>query len=239
MEIIIPKRTIIITPDEYPSEFLSGCRLRLPLWGYQHRMVGNKFADYSGHGNHGTPFGGYYERQGQTRVRGLDGVDDRWTTESFAKGNTIVIRSWIFPNSSAILQIYNGNGPPSAVAEISSGNIQGRMYNGTSSVGICVGSAVEVGKWVLVEYEYSYNDKAILSENGRTKSEATAPDPLQHTSQSYIGCHPSLTGFFSGAITEVLVYFRTRSDEERRAQFLWDIQHLPFLVGATYLRKYA
>ena len=247
MYIIVPKRHILITPDEYPQEFLSGCRLRLPLWGYQHRMVGSRFADYSPYGNHGTPFGGYWDKQGQTRVRGEDGVDDYLSTNIIpnlpTKEITIVVwQNVTLVKEQATLQLDSDDTSDRISTHIPW--VDGIIYwdfgdiNTTGRLTYAPSETI-TKTWQCFVLEASQSNNFMrIYRNGIEKANKASMSPYSGTPRKITLGQSEFTCYYAGFIAEVQLYNRVKAPEEIRAQYLWDVQHLPFLVGATYLRKY-
>ena len=248
MEIIIPKRHILIDPASYPSEFLSGCVLRMPLWGYSHRMVGSRFADYSVYGNHGTPYGGYWEKQGQTRVRGKDGIDDYddcGNDASLDITDEIEVGAWVKPLA---LQTLSPIGKMYAYRFWVSENAWyfGVYDDAENSYGSGYSiTAISPETWGYVAGIYN---PGLTSGNVQIWINNVKENTGDHTGSIAVNTNTFKIGgnistwediWFYGFIAETCIYSRARSDEERRTQFLYDIQHLPFIAQATYLRKYA
>ncbi|HSH04324.1 MAG TPA: Ig-like domain-containing protein [Anaerolineae bacterium] len=145
----------------------------------------------------------------------FDGTNDRLVTASFTNGNAVTFEAWVKPDStSGTQQVYNGNGSPHVVVEAVNGIWQGRGYNGSSSVGTVVGPAVAVGMWTHVAYVYDYSSNyAEFFINGVSVGTATAPSPVAHTSQRWIGARPTTT-FFDGQIDEIRYWDTARTANE-------------------------
>lgn len=247
LTLIIPKRHILISPHEYSQEFLSGCVLRLPLWGYQHRMVGSRFADYLVYGNHGTPFGGYWEKQGQTRVRGFDGIDDYMDCghdESLNITDALTLEAWVLATgflANDNSHILRKEGSYGMWVEKSTACPWGRIWQSDGAeISIPKNKSINLNEWSHLGI--IANPDTFLVEmftnrelNSQTNYDGTIYASGAHLFISYYKDNPP--EHWKGFIAEARIYNRGKSPEENRAQFLYDIQHLPFLVGANYLRR--
>ena len=248
LTLIIPKRHILITPDEYPQEFLDGCVLRLPLWGYQHRMVGSKFADYSPYGNHGTPYGGYWERQGQTRVRGFDGVDDYVEAPHVNACETSCWTKFLRDTSNDEYPIgipYDKASFTSPYFEIA---LERKSSNRHAALGVAVAGSwtavlgnkfIPTNEWHFLRGGYDGSTMRIYTDNDDLGLKSKTGAISRYGQPAYIGTAIPLSGHYVQCLIAEVMFYDKPSYEQHQAQFLYDIQHLPFLVGATYLRKAA
>ncbi|MCA9981561.1 MAG: cadherin-like domain-containing protein, partial [Anaerolineales bacterium] len=119
----------------------------------------------------------------------FDGGNDSLLTASFGNGNAVTVEAWVRAEDASTTQhIYNGNGAPHTILEIDSGKWRGRVWNGSSNLGMVVGPDVVTNTWVHLAYVYDYtNNQAELFVNGVSAGTATAPEPVAHTSQRRLG----------------------------------------------------
>jgi len=155
----------------------------------------------------------------------FDGSDSLVRIPLFTTGQVQTVAAWIKIDNLETGQIFNGNGPPHMNFELASGQIQGRVYTGSSNITL-TGPEVPVAVWVHVAWVWDFGtNRSELYIDGESVAVGDAPNTVAHASESVIGRHPatvSTANSFLGAIDDVRIYNHALTESEVQAAMTGD-----------------
>ncbi|MCF7973913.1 MAG: discoidin domain-containing protein, partial [Phycisphaerae bacterium] len=171
---------------------------------------GDVAADSSGHGLDAAIEGAVWTEGHSGSALTFNGVDSVVRMPSRTVGLVQTVTAWVKVDAveSGQRQIFNGNGPPHMNFELQDGQIQGRMYTGSTNVTL-TGPVVPVGVWTHVAWVYDVvMNRSELFIDGESVALGDAVNSIAHTSAGpTIGSHPTqVDRSFLGAIDDVRIY---------------------------------
>ena len=178
-------------------------------WWRFNEGSGSVAADSSGHGLDASIEGPVWVEGQSGSALEFNSTDSMVRIPAFTTGPVQTIVAWIKIDEvqSGQKQIFNGNGPPHMNFELNNGQIEGRVYTGSTNITL-TGPEVPVGVWTHVAWVWDFTaNRSELYIDGESVALGEASNTIEHTSESVIGRHPTATtASFLGVIDDVRVY---------------------------------